>query len=1102
MEININSLKLNNGINKYNITNSEETTFPIFKEKYESGTLVPGRTYIYSHISTSNSQAHFDGEIDSSYSSNVNVFSLNLEYKIAVTATSNNTIDENIKVLSVRSGRDYIFTRCSEWEVKYDLDVSRYDWADKLNSVTTVNSFDYLNNTYYLTDDEPITTEDNETCYTFKTTDNQLTMYGFYSTRENKFCICELERDSFYNTYYSIIRDNIQLMSRVSCGVITYLKDEYGNAMPFDFKCLLQVLQDESSYHAEPLDFMPWFSYSNRYIQKYNIYKDDAISIALELNGTSTNNIVNEFYDVETHKYSIPKIQFSGPCHNNVIGKKCDDICIGMSSSDAKITYGSSNNVIGDNCSTVYIHESTAHNSIDSECSGIIIYPMSERNDISKKCTNIRLDKNNNSNVIGTLCRDIDMQAGCSYNTFGMGCAELELSEYSSYNNIGTHCYQLKFINRISHITVENGTQNYTFGNNDVNYCMINKSTGRQIENNNSVVSQRIRISKNDFINTYDDGIFYHTIPLYVVVDDLMSQIIRPMMNAGYIPFEGDMFSIVSYDKIYTPAETGTVPMFSSIEYNIYHGAAFVNRGWNVKPGITRSSPSFLVVGLRKSMFAEQIFMEADGELLVNIEFEIVGAPIDMYKTFYEKHPIFVENRAFSNGEKKTTQKMILPIPNIDVFDIVSKSYSIDDFIEILGLKNKGISFNVYSSYHLDIYTGLNARILDTLYSDVPLDYLDISPAYSYIEGVEVSSNLRLFGDFMKIGYSSYVIEFWCNSQQSFENLRLTGLKLNYPVFSSNGIKNQTILESKHCGFPMNEFGLVFGGVSVPSIMLTEDIVTDAVNELRTERTYTPCEIPGERMGTRYIGNYEFVDLGLPSRTKWCDRNLGASSEEDIGEYFFFGCDKSVDELSDEYNANPNSHGAGSLHEFILNYVRPKQLKAFINMGIMTPDSMFIPNTVNVMGTVYDMSTKCLGKPFATPSTAVWVELNLHTSKRLFKKNGVFGILFISNINGNTIFIPFNDIMSMGATLEHNKVLNGVGCSLASTDITYDSSIFKTSPVINSVAIGTRPVSFGFPFDRDKGQGPSIIVASGLQEQRKQLLSMDTAFPIRPITFI
>lgn len=1102
MSNNINSLQLNN--DKYDITNSEETTFARFKEKYESHTLVPGRTYIYSHISMSNLHAYYLNEVAELPSAN-NPFSLQIPYVIAVTATSECTIDENIKVINAGP----LFPRCSEWEVKYDLDVTKYDWTDKLNSATKVTSFEYLKNTYFLTDDDVITTVDDETCYTFKTkTSEQLTMYGFYDFNANKFYICELEQDAFDGTYYSIVRSSINLVSNCSCGVITYLKDEYGNAMPFDFKTLMTA-HINSLGDLNTLKYEPWFKWNldNEYSVR-DIINDN---VDLSRNGTSTNNIVDVFYDAEKHLYSIPRVYFYGPCHNNTVGKNNDEIRIGHRLEEGD-SYGSSNNRIGDKCNTVYISESTAYNVLGNECSGIKVYPMSERNNISGGCRNIIIGTNSSSNTFGDMCRDISMLDGCSYNTIGKGCAEMTMENNIGFNTIGNHCYQLNFINGISHIDVENGTQNYTFGNNDVNYCMINKSTGRQIENNPSVVSQRIRISKDDFLNEYDGAWCYHTIPLYVYIDDMMAQIIRPMMNAGYVPVDGDYFIMSAFDDIYKPKLPGEgVTTVSSTCYSILQEASFTSSHWQTN--LSQSSttfPSFLSIGFRKSSLVEGVFSDAsdDGKYFTGFEFEIVGTPMVTYKNFYDNHPIYVEpfvnDTNLNDPTSLYTQKMLLPIPNIDIFDEISNSYTVKDFIEILGLKNKGISFKVYPLQVIESFLTDNS-IVDILSNCDPMnEIVDVPYIYSYIEGRETSNGHLFIKDFINCGYSCYVLEFWCNSRQSYENLISTGLKLNYPVFGSNGIKNRTILESKHTEFQDPRYpALDFRRASVPSIMLTEDIVSDAVNELRNERTYTPCEISDARMGTHYIGNYEFVDLGLPSGTKWCNCNLGASSEEEVGEHFFFGCDKSVNEMVDEYNATPNP--GGSLHEIIAEYVQPRQLKAFIDMGIMNMRGSFVSKTSSTQGTVYDVATKRLGNSFATPGYSEWVELHLNTHRRLFKKNGVFGILFISTINGNTIFIPFNNVKTLNnvisaSGIDYNRAQVGVGCSLTSTDITYEPRAFEVYPVINSATITTIPASFGFP-DVVQREGPPIIVSSGIQEQHNQL-SMETAFPIRPISFI
>ena len=39
----------------------------------------------------------------------------------------------------------------------------------------------------------------------------------------------------------------------------------------------------------------------------------------------------------------------------------------------------------------------------------------------------------------------------------------------------------------------------------------------------------------------------------------------------------------------------------------------------------------------------------------------------------------------------------------------------------------------------------------------------------------------------------------------------------------------------------------------------------------------------------RFGGDYNYVDLGLPSGTLWCNKNLGAKTETDPGNYYQWG---------------------------------------------------------------------------------------------------------------------------------------------------------------------------------------------------------------------
>ena len=136
---------------------------------------------------------------------------------------------------------------------------------------------------------------------------------------------------------------------------------------------------------------------------------------------------------------------------------------------------------------------------------------------------------------------------------------------------------------------------------------------------------------------------------------------------------------------------------------------------------------------------------------------------------------------------------------------------------------------------------------------------------------------------------------------------------------------------------------------------------------------------------------YEWVDLGLPSGTKWATMNVGADSPEDYGDYFAWGetVSKSTYSSSDykwyingsstnikKYNY---SYSTGMLRDRI--YVLEKEDDvAFINWG-----------------GDWRMPTKAEQDELRDTSYTTW---NWTT------QNGVKGYKVTSKINGNSIFLP------------------------------------------------------------------------------------------------
>ena len=153
---------------------------------------------------------------------------------------------------------------------------------------------------------------------------------------------------------------------------------------------------------------------------------------------------------------------------------------------------------------------------------------------------------------------------------------------------------------------------------------------------------------------------------------------------------------------------------------------------------------------------------------------------------------------------------------------------------------------------------------------------------------------------------------------------------------------------------------------------------------------------------------FEYVDLGLPSGTKWAKHNVGAYSETDNGLYFPFGGIVGLD--SPYYEGNFDSHKLKFNGD----------IKATLNLD---NDAAHIH-----MGGKWHMPTKEQFEELLdeknTASTWIYDYCIREVSGRLFR----------SRINNETLFIPANGFIS-----NHQYVQNGQTCSLWTSSIDFSS---------------------------------------------------------------
>ena len=121
---------------------------------------------------------------------------------------------------------------------------------------------------------------------------------------------------------------------------------------------------------------------------------------------------------------------------------------------------------------------------------------------------------------------------------------------------------------------------------------------------------------------------------------------------------------------------------------------------------------------------------------------------------------------------------------------------------------------------------------------------------------------------------------------------------------------------------------------------------------------------------------YQLVDLGLPSGTKWAERNIGAKSEEDVGLYFSWG--------------NTDGHVFGTDYDFdedVYNETQGAKLEGDIDLE-------------------HDSARVNMGEPWRMPTSEEFQELDDNCTHEFCSVNGYRGMRFTSKINGNSIFFP------------------------------------------------------------------------------------------------
>lgn len=132
------------------------------------------------------------------------------------------------------------------------------------------------------------------------------------------------------------------------------------------------------------------------------------------------------------------------------------------------------------------------------------------------------------------------------------------------------------------------------------------------------------------------------------------------------------------------------------------------------------------------------------------------------------------------------------------------------------------------------------------------------------------------------------------------------------------------------------------------------------------------------------------IDLGLPSGRQWAECNLGASSAEEAGDYFFWGDTQPCKHGSRYKYVTDNFYDGGGESKY-LKYVNDSELGDVDSKAILDKQD--------------DAASVMLGDTWVIPSVADIEELLTCCTWVEMTKNGVDGML-CTGPNGNSLFFP------------------------------------------------------------------------------------------------
>ena len=271
-------------------------------------------------------------------------------------------------------------------------------------------------------------------------------------------------------------------------GVIYYMKDEWGNECPYDFKNIQFKKSDVFLYTfgGATDDSLAGGCHHNK-IMDYTSSSVLILNFNTFGNNCQSNTFGNDCYSNTfgtDYKYNT----FDNSCYSNTFGNNCQSNTFG---------YGCYSNTFGNYCISNTFGTNCKSNTFGSECRSNTFGNGCIFNTFGDNCYSNLFGNSCYSNLFGNICYFNSFGDNCYSNRFGYGC-------YS--NTFGSECRSNTFGDNCQFNTFANSCWSNTFGNN----CLSN-TFGNSCSSNNFYTETSGNTKKNyiQFI-VLEDGCSYN----------------------------------------------------------------------------------------------------------------------------------------------------------------------------------------------------------------------------------------------------------------------------------------------------------------------------------------------------------------------------------------------------------------------------------------------------------------------------------------------------------------------------------------------------------------------------------------------------------------